>query len=209
MFQVVFKAVLRCVLGLVAFFTFAELQAEILQYRDSRGRIHLTDRPIAAPGFVLIKRYSYASKTARFNPNGTLAERRKRYAALLNKIAQKTRLDVRLLHAVTQIESSYDPNAVSKSGAVGLMQLMPDTARRYGVSNRRDPEQNVSAGARYLKYLLKLFDQDLKLALAGYNAGENAVIRAGKRIPPFPETQRYVQKVLAVLKADQPHLAVK
>ena len=92
-------------------------------------------------------------------------------------------------------ESAYDPVAVSSAGAVGLMQLMPGTAERYGVRNRRDPRQNVLGGVRYLRDLLVQFD-DLTLALAAYNAGENAVIRYGNRIPPYPETQNYVRKVL-------------
>jgi soluble lytic murein transglycosylase-like protein len=76
------------------------------------------------------------------------------------------------------------------------MQLMPDTARRYGVKNAYDPQQNLRGGAEYLKDLLKLFEYDIKLALAAYNAGENAVFKYGKKIPPYPETQNYVKKVL-------------
>ena len=92
------------------------------------------------------------------------------------------------MHAVIPAESGYNPNAVSRKGATGLMQLMPDTARRYGVQNILDPVQNIHGGVRYLKDLLAMFNGDIELALAGYNAGENAVIRAGRRIPPYPET---------------------
>ncbi|MCG7956811.1 MAG: lytic transglycosylase domain-containing protein, partial [Candidatus Thiodiazotropha endolucinida] len=89
-----------------------------------------------------------------------------------------------------------DPRAVSHKGAQGLMQLMPATAKRYGVENSYDPRQNLRGGATYLKDLLRMFEYDIKLALAAYNAGENAVIKYGKQIPPYPETQKYVKKVL-------------
>ena len=125
---------------------------------------------------------------------------RKQYSPLIEEVAQQERLQPELLHAVVSVESAYDPEAVSPKGAVGLMQLMPSTAKRYGVENIRDPEENVQAGANYLKDLLEEFDQDLKLALAAYNAGENAVRRYGNRIPPFPETQRYVSKVMGLYR---------
>ncbi|MCB1903858.1 MAG: lytic transglycosylase domain-containing protein, partial [Gammaproteobacteria bacterium] len=85
---------------------------------------------------------------------------------------------------------------LSKKGARGLMQLMPGTADRYGVNDSWDPEQNLDGGARYLRDLLDMFDQDLKLAVAAYNAGENAVKKYGNKIPPYPETVQYVRKVV-------------
>jgi soluble lytic murein transglycosylase-like protein len=97
---------------------------------------------------------------------------------------------------VISAESGYNPNAVSRRGASGLMQLMPDTARRYGVRNVFDPVENVRGGVKYLKDLLAMFNGNLELAVAGYNAGENAVIRAGNRIPPYAETAAYVPKVI-------------
>ena len=104
---------------------------------------------------------------------------------------------------MVRAESAYDPDAVSSAGAVGLMQLMPETARRYGVSDRRDPDANVLAGASYLRDLIAEFEQDLELALAAYNAGENAVRSYGNRIPPYPETQGYVRKVLRYYAENQ------
>ena len=98
--------------------------------------------------------------------------------------------------AVITIESAYDPNAISRAGAVGLMQLMPATAKRYGVINRHNPVANLSGGTRYLKDLLIRFDSNLELALAGYNAGENAVEKYGNKVPPYDETQQYVRKVM-------------
>lgn len=118
---------------------------------------------------------------------------------LIDRVAGEVVLSPQLLHAVIAVESSYDARAVSPKGAKGLMQLMPDTARRFGVSDPFDPEQNVRAGATYLRSLLDLFEGDTRLALAAYNAGENAVIRSGNRIPDFAETQAYVPRVLTRL----------
>jgi soluble lytic murein transglycosylase-like protein len=117
--------------------------------------------------------------------------------ALVDDVAKQHGLDPLLLHAVVRAESGYNRQAVSPKGASGLMQLMPDTARRFGVTDLFDPRENLKAGARYLSWLLKLFDGDIELALAGYNAGEQAVIRAGYRIPPYNETIHYVPKVLS------------
>ena len=101
-----------------------------------------------------------------------------------------------LLHAVISVESAYNPKALSRKGAAGLMQLMPATAERYGVSDAFDPAQNLDAGARYLRDLLRMFNNDRSLALAAYNAGAQAVRRHGNRIPPYRETLAYVPRVL-------------
>ncbi len=110
------------------------------------------------------------------------------------RIAQQNQISPKLVHSVIQAESNYDPNAVSPKGAQGLMQLIPATARRFGVSNVFDPADNIQGGARYLKYLLSLYKGDQALALAAYNAGEKAVARYGG-VPPYPETQQYVAKI--------------
>jgi soluble lytic murein transglycosylase-like protein len=122
------------------------------------------------------------------------------YHELVDQAAKQAKVDARLLHAVIAVESGYNPAAVSRRGAVGLMQLMPDTARRYGARDRRDPGQNVRAGAMYLADLLKMFDNNVDLALAAYNAGEKAVLSYGSRIPPYRETAAYVPKVQAVYR---------
>ncbi len=121
---------------------------------------------------------------------------RKRFSRQIAEAAREHRVPEALLHAVITIESAYDPNAVSKAGAVGLMQLMPATAKRFGVYDRRNPSANLEGGTRYLRHLIELFDMKLELALAGYNAGENAVAKYGNQIPPYEETQNYVKKVL-------------
>jgi soluble lytic murein transglycosylase-like protein len=120
-----------------------------------------------------------------------------------SSIAGQEKVNSELLHAVVRAESAYNAGAVSPAGATGLMQLMPATAARYQVQNIEDPTENLRGGARYLRELLNLFGNDLQLALAAYNAGENAVAQYGNRIPPYPETQRYVRKVLQFLWAER------
>ncbi|MGH8474907.1 MAG: lytic transglycosylase domain-containing protein, partial [Methylococcales bacterium] len=118
---------------------------------------------------------------------------RKKFAPLIASAAQRHKVDPKLLHAVILAESAYNPNAVSHKGAVGLMQLMPQTADRYGVRNRQDPNQNINGGAKYLSDLISMFASDIRLAVAAYNAGEQNVIKYGNTIPPFKETQQYVK----------------
>lgn len=115
---------------------------------------------------------------------------------MVDRASRASGVEGPLLHAMIMAESSYDPSAVSPVGAVGLMQLMPETAKRFGVRDVYDPEQNIHGGARYMKYLLAKFDGDKELAIAAYNSGENAVIRAGNRVPPHPETVAFVPKVI-------------
>jgi hypothetical protein len=113
---------------------------------------------------------------------------------LVKDTSERFRVDPQLVHAIIKVESEYDPNAVSSRGAMGLMQLIPATARRFGVENPFDPQQNIEGGVNYLKYLLDTFGGDLALSLAAYNAGEHSVLRTG-RIPSFSETRDYVRKV--------------
>lgn len=117
-----------------------------------------------------------------------------RYDNLVEKIAQLYGLESALLHAVITVESHYVSTAVSHKGAAGLMQLMPMTAKRYGVADVFDPAQNLKGGAKYLRYLLDLFNSDLNLALAAYNGGENLILRNGRRVPR--STSDFVMRVL-------------
>lgn len=121
---------------------------------------------------------------------------RKKIAAHVEKMAIKYNLEPEFIHAIISAESSYNPNAVSRSGAEGLMQLMPFTAERFGVTNSFDPYQNIEGGAKYLRILLDEFGS-LELAAAGYNAGEGAVRKYNRSIPPYKETMAYVPKVKA------------
>jgi hypothetical protein len=120
----------------------------------------------------------------------------KKFDALVAKESAQQKLDPALVKAVIAVESAYDPAAVSRKGAVGLMQLIPETAARYGVKLITDPRDNINGGTRYLKDLIDMFGGDLSLALAGYNAGEGAVRQHNNAIPPYPETQQYVKLVM-------------
>jgi len=119
-----------------------------------------------------------------------------RYIPYVQDAAKSSQVEAALLHAVISAESGYNPNARSPKGATGLMQLMPETAKRYGITDLYDPAKNIQAGAQYLHDLMQMFNNDLHLTLAAYNAGENAVIRHGNKIPPYRETVQYVPKVL-------------
>jgi soluble lytic murein transglycosylase-like protein len=128
------------------------------------------------------------------------------YDSIIETAASAASVEANLLRAVIVVESGFNSRAVSKRGAVGLMQLMPATATRFGVSNPYDPRENVHAGAHYLKFLIDRFGQNIRLALAAYNAGEDAVDRNGGQIPPFTETMAYVPRVLKIYQQlkDQP-----
>jgi soluble lytic murein transglycosylase-like protein len=114
--------------------------------------------------------------------------------ALVDSIASQHGLQPQLVHSVIKVESGYNPNAVSPKGALGLMQLIPATARRFGVSDAFNPAENIQGGVRYLAYLLDLFHNDYSLALAAYNAGEAAVVKYGG-VPPYTETRNYLVQV--------------
>src|SRR5262245_44033631 len=115
--------------------------------------------------------------------------------AFIVESGKRNSVDPLLLYAVMHQESTFKRNAISPKGARGLMQLMPGTAARFGVRNIFDPKQNIEGGARYMRFLLDTFDGDIPLTLAGYNAGEGAVMRYGYNIPPYSETQEYVRRI--------------
>ena len=179
----------------------AAATADIYSYTSEDGSVHFTNVPTD-------KRFRVVLRTPRDNSSGESAgisyggrapqsfRNYKTYGAIVDSAAELAQVDNALVHAVISAESGYNQHAVSPKGATGLMQLMPATARRYGVTNIYDPVQNIQAGARYLRDLLSMFNNDLRLAVAAYNAGENAVIRYGNRIPPYRETMNYVPKVM-------------
>lgn len=117
------------------------------------------------------------------------------YDRLIARVAAEEQIDFALVKAVMHVESAFNPYAKSNKGALGLMQIMPATAERYGIDDAYDPNQNVRAGVQHLRYLLRTFNNKRSLALAAYNAGEEAVRRHGG-VPPYPETQNYIQKVM-------------
>jgi soluble lytic murein transglycosylase-like protein len=171
-----------------------EVLADIYKFTDNDGRIYYTDKPKNGLYKRIIRTRALNYSTAL----PFMGVNKKRFADLINEAANRHQVDARLVHAVIQAESAYNATAISSAGAVGLMQLMPDTARRYGVSDRNNPIQNIDGGTHYLKDLLRMFDSKLHLVVAAYNAGENAVIRHNNTIPPYPETVNYVKTVMAL-----------
>jgi soluble lytic murein transglycosylase-like protein len=179
-------------------------QADIYRYVDENGSVHFTNIP-NDPRFTLylVTRKAPDPVTNVLTARGVRSyptEARKKYHPQILAAARTYQLEPALLHAVISAESGYNALARSPKGARGLMQLMPDTARRYGVDNPLDPEQNIYGGAAYLRDLLTLFGNDVNLALAAYNAGEGSVMEYGNRIPPYRETTQYVPKVLSYYK---------
>ncbi|RRD57036.1 lytic transglycosylase domain-containing protein [Comamonadaceae bacterium OH2545_COT-014] len=203
------------------------VRADLWAHLDSQGAIHFAAEPLGArgqmrfPGASLERLARFKDATARLKevnqrlplpPGFAALEQSSRYHAVqehLHAAAREHALDYRLLKAVAAAESSFNPAAVSRRGAVGLMQLMPATARQYGVAPERlaDPRANIDAGARHLKYLMQRFQGRLALAVAAYNAGEGAVRRAGNQVPGYPETQGYVQTVMQLYGGFRPHPA--
>jgi soluble lytic murein transglycosylase-like protein len=172
---------------------------KIYTYLDAQGQRHYTDVPDNSRYRLLV--LSPNDRTASGDRyDSQLLAKATRYDSIIEHAAVSAAVESNLLRAVIVVESGFNSRAVSKRGAVGLMQLMPATASRYGVSNPFDARQNVHGGARYLKFLIDRFGHDVRLALAAYNAGEDAVERNGGQIPPFSETMAYVPRVLKIYK---------
>jgi len=202
---------LHFILALVLAVAAAPVSARIYGLIDENGVAHLTELPLE--GYMLFKSDAPAA-ALQIDPAappsaGTTAQPaarapvpvrvrviRQPYSDLVAKVAREQHVDAALLHAVVTIESGYNARALSPKGARGLMQLMPGTALRFGVKDSWNPLQNLRGGARYLRHLLSVFNNNLNLALAAYNAGEGAVIDSGRAIPPYPETRQYVPRVL-------------
>jgi soluble lytic murein transglycosylase-like protein len=179
--------------------TAAQAHPKIYTYLDADGVRHFTDVPDDNRYRLLVLSPRDMTESGdRYDP--ALLARASQYDAIIEKAASSNSVEANLLRAVIVVESGFNSRAVSKRGAVGLMQLMPATASRFGVSNPYDPKENVHAGARYLKFLMDRFGQNIRLALAAYNAGEDAVDRNGGQIPPFTETMAYVPKVLKIYR---------
>ena len=172
----------------------------IYKYVDADGVAHFTDKPDSSRYklFDLIPQ-GWTRSGDRYDP--AVLAHAGQYDAIIEAEAKSAGVEPNLIRAVIVVESGFNSRAVSKSGAVGLMQLMPATATRFGVSDRYDPRQNVRAGARYLGFLINRFRQNVRLALAAFNAGEDAVDRNSGQIPPFIETLQYVPKVLKIYQA--------
>jgi soluble lytic murein transglycosylase-like protein len=171
--------------------------AQIYTWLDANGTMVLSDRKIEAPTDVHVVAGTAAIRTTRPADAAPTAQPDDAIETLVVEHATRHAIRPELVRAVIQVESGFNPRALSPKGAMGLMQLMPATARDLGVDNPWDPAQNIRGGTAYLRQLLNRFDNDERLALAAYNAGPGAVDRHGKNVPPYRETQDYVKRVNA------------
>lgn len=184
------------------------LKGQLYSYRNAEGKLVITDQKIGKKGYKLVdtyipKRVVEERKNARYRASRSGGRRLLTEAqidGLVYPIAKSMKVDPALVKAMIEVESNRDLRALSHKGAMGLMQLIPETARRFGVENPWDPRQNVKGGILYLRYLLSYFKGDVDLVLAAYNAGEHAVDRHGG-IPPYKETRNYVRKVRRLYRA--------
>ncbi len=176
--------VLSAVLLVLGFSAYA--RADIYKFVDKDGVIHFTNVPVD----TRFKALGWEEEFDRYIGG---------YEAVIQKMAARYGVESSLIKAVIKAESNFDPSALSRKGAIGLMQLMPATAADLNVSDPYNPHENIEGGTKYLRYLTKLFDNDLKLVVAAYNAGENAVIRYGRNVPPYKETKNYVKRVTTYL----------
>jgi hypothetical protein len=175
--------------------------AGIYRYEDENGIIHFTNCP-RDPKFKLYIRES-KEDVGGGNSSFWYIRDSNQYDSLISEFSKKYQVDFALIKAIIRAESGFNPAAVSRKGAKGLMQLMPETASRLNVSNSFNPRENIEGGVRYFKYLLSLFNDDLRLSLAAYNAGENIVAEV-RSIPPYRETVDYVKKVLSYYQSYRP-----
>ncbi len=169
-------------------------QPQIYTWHNENGTLVLSDRPDADTADTFVTAAADTIRTTRAVPPLTDTQR---FDQTIERHAARLQIRPDLIRAVIQVESGYDPNARSPKGAMGLMQLMPATAAELGVLDPYDPEQNIRGGVAYLRQLLDRHQGNATLALAAYNAGPGAVARHGNQIPPFPETQAYVEQVQA------------
>lgn len=185
-------------LALITLFIFfpLPLYGDIYQWVDEAGVIHFTNVPSEKKGERILKEEPNL-RQVRGNTKPSRLKTPKDYSDIIYSAAEKYEIDPALIRAVIKAESNFRPDAISRKGARGLMQLMPHTAYELNVKNSFEPEENIEGGVRYLRYLLNLFNGNLPLALGAYNAGPELVQRLG-RIPSIKETQEYVKKVLSI-----------
>lgn len=185
-----FKALL---ISAVVLCTAAPASAQIYSWRDADGKLVLSDKPRPDKGQQTTYEV-HGAATVRAVGAKVSREKSAPYDASINAHAERMGVEPDLVRAVIQVESAFNPTAVSVKGAMGLMQLMPATAQELGVSNPFDPDQNIRGGVTYLKQLLDRYDNKIELALAAYNAGIGNVEKYGT-VPPFKETRNYVDKI--------------
>ena len=171
----------------------AAAEAQIFAWRDASGQLILSDKARTDGGEVTT--YEVAGTARPLRVTRPADERSAKFDPLIEAHARQHGLEADLVRAVIQVESGFNPYAVSAKGAMGLMQLMPATATELGVVNPFEPEQNIRGGVAYLRRLLDRFGHKMELALAAYNAGPGAVDKYGQQVPPYRETQAYVKKI--------------
>ncbi len=176
--------------------------AGIYRYVDEKGVIHFTNCP-RDPKFKLYIRESKEDVGEDNHSSGASIRDSNKYDSLISEFSKKYGVDFALIKAMIRAESGFNPFAVSKKGAKGLMQLMPQTALRMNVMDIFNPRENIEGGVRYFKYLLTLFNHDIRLSLAAYNAGENLVSEL-RSIPPYQETIDYVKRVISFYQSYKP-----
>ena len=181
--------------------------AQIYTWHDAQGTLVVSDRPRELGQIPTYEVYG-GSKTIRATKPLSISSKSIQYDDSIRESASKNGLSPDLVRAVIQVESAFNPNAVSPKGAMGLMQLMPATATEYGVSNPFHPAQNIGAGTAYLKSLLDRYNNKIELALAAYNAGPGNVEKYGD-VPPFAETQNYVKRVTGAAPSAPPNAIYK
>ena len=183
---------LRYIILAGVFFAFAvPADAQIYSWRDANGHLVLSNTPVEAVEHTYAVPQVESVRVTR----PALAGRNLAYNELILEHARLNDVRPDLVRAVVQVESAFNPNALSPKGAIGLMQLMPGTIQQFGVRNAFNPSENVRAGVAYLRQLLDRYDNDEQLALAAYNAGPGAVDRHGQSIPPYRETREYVSRI--------------
>ena len=193
-------ALLTCQVCLLIL-TVISARADIYRYEDDEGIVHFTDAPTDRR-FKIFMRDLKKDKQLRTKLQLASSVNPAEYDQIIASCATKYGVNACLIKAVIHAESGYNPNAVSRKGASGLMQLMPGTARSLKVSNSFDPKDNVEGGVKYLRFLLDTFRGDVPLAVAAYNAGLNKVAKYGG-IPPYNETRTYVNRVLSYMQSYQ------
>jgi soluble lytic murein transglycosylase-like protein len=172
------------------------VSAQVYKYRKPNGKLLFTDSEVFITGFVLLNPEEIVIEPT---PRPIYKTNPLQFQSYIEQASIKFRVEEALIKAIIKAESGFNPNALSKAGAQGLMQLMPTTAKVYKVQNSYNSKQNIMAGTEHMKYLLGKYKNNLTLALAAYNAGETAV-NQHSGIPPYPETQRYVKKVFKFKK---------
>lgn len=178
--------------------------ADIYRSQGADGQEHFASQALDA-SYVLYLRDESITPAPRYrlSQNASTKQRAQAIRPLVLQLAKKHDVDGKLVQAIIEVESRFNPQALSHKGAEGLMQLMPATARRYGVTQRYDVSQNLEAGIRYLKDLLNQHQGNVALAIAAYNAGAGAVAKHGQQIPPYKETMLYVPAVLLRMQAEE------